>query len=524
MQFFIDSQGTVVNLISSPVYQGSTNACELVLVAPFSASNIIEADFRLPNGITTEPYIMTVQGQMQIEGRIYNVWRVLLDGVVTEYAGKVTVQFRIYQSGYNAGNEYNPITPTSYASTFSVVKGVVPTLPQTPTTDVYKTILAYLSQLDPQYTVESVIYSAPGNEINTDIAIDGLETIPPNASLKWNAELDPSNVDGSLGGYYVLYALDEELQANTGFTMTFAEPTNVGKMQITFSGIEYSVLIGVKATLEDDTEVDITDFRVRGVDAFSVLVSVNKTVKKISIIQPYNENRSYDAENYTYISNYGFTQGRFYVNSIKLWRPATNGQITLVNTALDTIASFPDADYDTFLAQAEQARDEAREYAQASESSAQDSADSAQEALDTLDQMKKDEPNGVAGLDANGMININQIPAIVKHEYFEVTNEDDLVTLDKAEQGDIAYLLNADKNTVLNSWILLGGAYNVRANWKEQSTATAGSSAYADQAGTAQDASKVNGLVINGVLSEADYGALPSKQGVYFVSIEPLQE
>ncbi len=514
MQFFIDSQGTVVNLISSPVYQGSTNACELVLVAPFSASNIIEADFRLPNGITTEPYIMTVQGQMQIEGRTFNVWRVLLDGVVTEYAGKVTVQFRIYQGGYNVGNDYYPITPTSYASTFSVAKGVVPNLPQTPTTDVYKTILSYLSQLDPQYTVESVIYSAPGNEINTDSAIDRLETIPPNANLKWNAKLEPSNVDGSLGGYYVLYALDEELQANTGFTMTFAEPTNVGKMQITFSGIEYSVLIGVKATLEDDTEVDITDFRVRGVDAFSVLVSVNKTVKKISIIQPYNENRSYDAENYTYISNYGFTQGRFYVNSIKLWRPATNGQITLVNTALDTIASFPDADYDTFLAQAEQAREQA-------EQSATEAQTSAQNALNYYNQLivQKNAPNGIAGLDANGLINASQIPSIVKHEYFEVASEDALTTLSQAEQGDIAYLLDETGTTVVNSWILLGGSYDVRANWKEQSTSTAGSSAYADQAGTALDAQAVNGLTINGILSEADYNALASKQGVYFVTI-----
>ena len=512
MQFFIDSQGAVVNLISSPVYQGSTNACELVLVAPFSASNIIEADFRLPNGMTTEPYIMTVQGQMQIEGRIYNVWRVLLDGVVTEYAGKVTVQFRIYQSGYNTndGNTYNPITTTSYASTFNVGKGVTPKMPDTPTSNVYQSILSYLSQLNPQYNIVSVKYSAPGAEINTDTTVSDLTREPANSTLKGTeVSFSIENIDGSTGN--ALYALGANYAQNTGFTITFAEAQSVGKMQLDISGAYFLTKLLIQATLEDDSVVEVDEITFLAPSPINIIVAVNKTVKSISLVQPYADNVAIDNDNSS-IGDKGFTNGRFYINDVKLWNPSTNGQITITSSTGRTIV-FPDASYDAYVSESEQARDEARAYAQASESSAQ-------EALDTLDQMKKDEPNGVAGLDANGMININQIPAIVKHEYFEVTSVDDLVTLDKAEQGDIAYLLNADKNTVLNSWILLGGAYNVRANWKEQSTATAGSSAYADQAGTAQDASKVNGLVIDGVLSEADYGTLPSKQGVYFVSIE----
>lgn len=512
MQFFIDSQGTVVNLISSPVYQGSTNACELVLVAPFSASNIIEADFRLPNGMTTEPYIMTVQGQMQIEGRIFNVWRVLLDGVVTEYAGKVTVQFKVYQSGYNVGNDYYPITPTSYASTFNVGKGVTPQMPDTPTSNIYQSILSYLSQLNPQYNIMSVSYSAQGAEIDTDTEVASLSLTPTNATLKTaGVDFSITNIDGSTGN--ALYALGANYAQNTGFTITFAEAQSVGKMQLDISGAYFLTKLLIQATLDDNSVVDVDNITFLAPSPINVIVAVNKTVKSISLVQPYADNVAIDNDNSS-IGDKGFTNGRFYINDVKLWKPSTNGQITITSSTGRTII-FPDADYDIYVAQAQQAQAQA-------EASAQDAQTSATNALNYYNQLtsEKNAPNGIAGLDANGLINASQIPSIVKHEYFEVTSEDALTTLSQAEQGDIAYLLDEAGTTVVNSWILLGGAYNTRANWKEQSTSTAGSSAYADQAGTALDAQAVNGLAINGVLSEADYGALPSKQGVYFVSIE----
>ncbi len=128
-------------------------------------------------------------------------------------------------------------------------------------------------------------------------------------------------------------------------------------------------------------------------------------------------------------------------------------------------------------------------------------------------------------VNGQGFINTDLIPPIVKTDYYEVASRADLVTLTQAQVGDIGYVLNEDGTVLENSWILLAppdeeNAYATLANWKEQSTATAGSSAYAEQAGEAETANNVNGLVINGVLSEADYADLPSKQGVYFVSIE----
>ena len=90
MQFFIDSQGTVTNLISSPVYQGSTNASELVLVAPLSASNVVTAVFKLPNGLTTTPRLMTVQGQpMVIDGNVKSCG----SNGMSAYAAQILAQF-----------------------------------------------------------------------------------------------------------------------------------------------------------------------------------------------------------------------------------------------------------------------------------------------------------------------------------------------------------------------------------------------------------------------------------------------
>ncbi len=515
MQFFIDSQGTVVNLISSPVYQGSTNACELVLVAPLSASNVIETRFKLPNGIATEPYLMTLQPQpMLIDGKTFNIWRVLLDGTITEYMGSVTVQFVAYQSGYNTnnGNTYNPIALTSYSSTFNVGAGVTPAMPSTPTNDIYQRILTYLSQLNPQYNIMSVTYSAPNAEINTDTAISTIETEPTNAVLKSaGVDFSISNINGSTGN--ALYALGANYTQDTGFTMTFSEPQSIGKMQLNISGAYFLTKLIIQATLEDNSVVEVDEISFLAPTAINVIISVNETVKSISIIQPYADNVTIDNSN-SIIGDKGFTNGRFYINAVKLWQPSTNGQITITSSTGRTLI-FPDANYDLYVTEAQNAQAQA-------EQSATEAQTSATNALNYYNQLtsEKNAPNGIAGLDANGLINASQIPSIVKHEYFEVTSEDALTTLSQAEQGDIAYLLDEAGTTVVNSWILLGGSYDVRANWKEQSTSTAGSSAYADQAGTALDAQAVNGLAINGILSEADYNALASKQGVYFVTIE----
>jgi hypothetical protein len=51
MIFFANAEGTIVELISSPVNQGSNLANEIVLVAPFASYSRVTVGFELPNGV-----------------------------------------------------------------------------------------------------------------------------------------------------------------------------------------------------------------------------------------------------------------------------------------------------------------------------------------------------------------------------------------------------------------------------------------------------------------------------------------
>lgn len=528
MQFFIDSQGTTHNVISDPVYQGSTNANELVLVAPFSSGNVIEADFRLPIGITTEPYLMTVQAKpMLIEGKTFNMWRCLLDGVITEYAGQVTVQFKIYQGGYSANQTYHPITPTTYASTFTVQKGVTPTLPNTPTNNIYQSILEYLSQLNPQYNIMNISYSADGYEIDTDTAVSGLVSIPENIKQKVSqagVDFSISNIDGGAEKpfFFVDKYTDEQPQyeQNIGFKITFASATEIGKMQISLNQAYFLTALKVQATLEDGSLVDIDDFTflAPSYDTVNVIISVNETVKSVSVIQPYEENKELDADN-TSIGEKGFTNGRFCVTKVLFWKPNTDGQI-IVTSSTGRTTIIPDASYDNYVYQAQQARDQA----EASASEAKQSATDAENVLSEINA-KAGKAGGypiLTDIDGEPKIPSVYIQQVDIKDYIEITDESELATVD-AQVGDVAMLVSEldGEKTVTKSWILLSVTEDAR-NWAVYGTSYATNAGNATFAQTAGDAQKINGLAINGVLSETDYNALPDAEkqnGIYFVSI-----
>lgn len=540
MQFFIDSQGTVVNLISSPVYQGSTNACELVLVAPFSSANQVTAYFNLPNGLTTVEQIMTVQPQpMLIEGKTYNVWRILLGGEVTEYAGKVTVQFSIYQG--NPGGSM-PIKATAYAGTFVVQVGVTPepslNLEEDNGYNIYQAILQYLSQINPQFDIESISYSAPSQyKIDTDTTVTGLEPIPdtvnksptnanPPGDMKPGVNFSIANIDGSTGS--PLYALGIYLYEDTGFTMTFANPTEIGKMQITFKGIYDSVLLKVIADKGLETEQEITSFRVQSVSPVNTIVAVNKTVSSISIVQPWTENVAFDTE-FSPIVNKGYTNGRYYVGKILMYAPNTEGQITITSSTGRTIV-FPDTDAEAYATIAQNASEQAQGYAQ----NASDSATEAQNALDQI-LSKGGQVGGYPVLENIG--GQPKIPSVYINlvnttTFITIENESELDTLD-APVGSVARLVtdiddivvdgetveNLGTKTVTKSFVKLQEGTGTD-KWALFATSYADNASNALYAEQATNALRVNNLNINGVLSETDYNALTSKQGVYFVSIE----
>ena len=155
MLFFVDNKGTIIAGKPSPVYQGSADTNNIVLVAPFAANLEFGVAFTLPNGVTTEMYMMSRGGAVNgVEyapsGEGMAIWTFSMPSEITAYYGTVYAQFYAY--GVNG-----QITPTSRTS-FVVAKGVPQILPETPSQDIYNRILTVLSQLNSQ--LEGGTYAA----------------------------------------------------------------------------------------------------------------------------------------------------------------------------------------------------------------------------------------------------------------------------------------------------------------------------------------------------------------------------
>ncbi len=135
MIFFAANDGTIIKSLPSPVYQGSSNANTIYLVAPFASNMSVTVRFQLPNGVWTTPYLMqnghsknamTPQGALaspdgaivdKDTGKPYAVWTYALPSEITAYYGTVTVQFFFYAA--QAG-----VVTASSATSFTVGRGV----------------------------------------------------------------------------------------------------------------------------------------------------------------------------------------------------------------------------------------------------------------------------------------------------------------------------------------------------------------------------------------------------------------
>ena len=64
MIHFVDNNGTIIKTIESPVYQGSAESNNIILIAPFAANLQFTVAFFLPNGEITPRYAMTQGGTL----------------------------------------------------------------------------------------------------------------------------------------------------------------------------------------------------------------------------------------------------------------------------------------------------------------------------------------------------------------------------------------------------------------------------------------------------------------------------
>ena len=144
MIFFADKNGDVVKVMPGSVHQGSANADEICLFAPFPKNIRVTAAFRLPDGSVTEPALMQSVGAVWAAGEEAGDplagWTYVLPAFVAEKYGSVAVQFYFY------AGEQGTLSASGEA-VFSVSRGVRAELPETPDADIYQEILQDIAAL-----------------------------------------------------------------------------------------------------------------------------------------------------------------------------------------------------------------------------------------------------------------------------------------------------------------------------------------------------------------------------------------
>lgn len=150
MIFFVANDGTIINNVPSPVYQGASNANTIYLVAPFAENLSVTVIFKTPNGVWTSPALMTANAELEgivneKSGKAYSIWSYDIPNTITKYSGTVMVQFFFY--GAQRG-----VMLASSSTTFPVGKGVPIELPATPSQNIYEQILNAVSGLQQKFT------------------------------------------------------------------------------------------------------------------------------------------------------------------------------------------------------------------------------------------------------------------------------------------------------------------------------------------------------------------------------------
>ncbi len=98
MNFYVDSGGNVFAVDPEKVYQGQAYANTIRMIGAFASNLAVTVGFTLPNGFIISPRLMTNVNDLSEKLEGFSVWEYKIPFVVTEYAGKVGVQFYVHGS------------------------------------------------------------------------------------------------------------------------------------------------------------------------------------------------------------------------------------------------------------------------------------------------------------------------------------------------------------------------------------------------------------------------------------------
>lgn len=129
-----DANGNILNRTLDNVYQGSNLANKLYIIAPLSASLVVNCNVKTAKA-TSELFL--AKRSIPISDTL-NMWYIDIETAVSQYYGTATFQFAFY-------NDTQIIA--SGSSKIEIQRGVDIVLPAEPTEDVYQDILEALSQV-----------------------------------------------------------------------------------------------------------------------------------------------------------------------------------------------------------------------------------------------------------------------------------------------------------------------------------------------------------------------------------------
>lgn len=186
MVIVIDAGGNILNTIPERVYQGSNLANDIVLVGVIPVQSEITIAFTLPNGVEYEPQL-TTRGVASFDGKDQYYWRYVIPAVITEYAGKVTFDFYVYNG--------SQIVATG-AGGFLVERGVPGILPATPTADIYQQILQELAKVQGT-SGDALLVAQQAKEIAEGVDGKATEALENSAEAAASAEKSAADAEAA---------------------------------------------------------------------------------------------------------------------------------------------------------------------------------------------------------------------------------------------------------------------------------------------------------------------------------------
>lgn len=198
MNFYVDSGGEIIGVDAERIFQGSANANTIRFIGAFPSSAQVAVSYRLPlpSGIVTERQLLTfnknLSGIQNESGTTFNVWEIglgvkyvngkyLPDYTVLENAGVVNVQFFITLSNENG----EVVKQATARSSFVVERGNAPDIPPAPYDDyegLLNQILAAVSAMGNNKVNKS------GDTMTGSLTVNGLDGANPMRSITLSSE------------------------------------------------------------------------------------------------------------------------------------------------------------------------------------------------------------------------------------------------------------------------------------------------------------------------------------------------